>query len=142
MFFYTSLFIASLLVALVVHWLYRVITDAVRALSKTRLSTVKSSPAGRQKHEHGKQTQTSGDSVPWGWPGNEHDIQVREEGQLYDLSTGVLLSEQAPEQKKEPAESWSAFLDKPEFVAKPRKKASKEAAGKTNIGTISKPWGW
>ena len=154
MFFYTSLFIASLLVALVLHWLYHVVVDFREKVSREVLpgsrnkSTVDHEsrpvranitkipdPWGWGEHTNPSQAaRTAGiapsDAVPWGWPGNDRDIHAH--GQHSD-SRAV---------HAKPVHGWPYREDKAEFAGKAYKVTRKAEIKRTRLSTAGKPWGW
>jgi len=165
MFFYTSLFVASLIVALVVLWLYHALADVGKAVYRAILPSSKDNPADHLNREsvlrttindtptpwgwgeHAKPSQAArtsriapSESVPWGWPGN--DNKIREHGQQYDLNAGVALTEPAPDKKKEPATGWPYREEKFDFAGKSYKVSRKATPKKTNLRNTGTPWGW
>lgn len=74
MFFYTSIFIASMVLALVVIWLSRSVIDAGRAIYRSMLPSTKSGPVRRSGR---KKTTAFGTPAPWGWKGSPSRNQTR-----------------------------------------------------------------
>jgi hypothetical protein len=165
MFFYTSLFIASLIVALVVLWLYHALADVGKAVYRAilpsskgnstdhltseayRRTTINDTPTPWGWGEHAKPSQAArtakiapSDSAPWGWPGNKNKI--RERGQQYDLNGGAALTETAPEKKKETGTGWPYREEKFDFAGKSYKVSRKASPKKTNLRNTGTPWGW
>jgi len=165
MFFYTSLFVASLIVALVVLWLYHAIADVGKAVYRAILPSSKGNPADHLEAEtvlrttindtptpwgwgdHAKPSQAArtakiapSDSVPWGWPGNNNEI--REHGQHYDLNAGKALTEPGAAKKPKPVTGWPYREEKFDFAGKSYKVSRKAKLKKTNLGNTSTPWGW
>jgi len=66
MFFYTFLLIASLIVALVILWLYKAIVDAGKVAYKAILPSTKETPSD-QPEEAILSTTTGEIPTPWGW---------------------------------------------------------------------------
>jgi len=164
MFFYTTLFIASLIVALVVLWLYHAIVDVGKVVYQAILPSSKGRSTAHLEHEtiyttvnetptpwgwgeHSKPSQAArtakiaqADSVPWGWPGN--DRKIRGSGQPFDLNAGVKPAESVSDKKKEAVIGWPYREDKFEFAGKAYKVTRKVTPEKTNLQTTGKPWGW
>lgn len=165
MFFYTSLFIASLIVALVILWLYHAIADVGKAVTRAilpsskgnaskhlepailRRTTINDTPTPWGWGEHSKPSQaarTAGiapsKSVPWGWPGNDNEI--REHGRNYELNAGAALTEPTADKKTKPATGWPYREEKFDFAGKSYKVSRKVTPQKTNLGKTDTPWGW
>lgn len=165
MFFYTSLFVASLIVALILLWLYHAIADVGKAVYRAILPSSKNKPTDHLDSsvvlrttinevptpwgwgEHSKPSQAAriakiapSDSVPWGWPGN--GSKIRERGQHYDLNGGQALTELKPNQKKEVLVGWPYREEKFDFAGKSYKVSRKATLKKTNLRTTGTPWGW
>lgn len=165
MFFYTSLFVASLIVALIILWLYHAISDVGKAVYRAILPSSKGNPADHLKSEtvlrttindtptpwgwgdHTKPSQAArtakivpSDSVPWGWPGNNNKI--REHGQHYDLNAGQALAESDDNEKPKPVTGWPYREEKFDFAGKSYKVSRKARPKKTNLSNTSTPWGW
>ena len=108
MFFYTSLFIASLIVALVIVWLYNSVADVVTQVYRAFLPSSKNNftdqvrdvplhattindtptPWGWNSHETPKTVAKThaaipSKSTPWGWSGNDREI--REHGPTHAI---------------------------------------------------------
>ena len=164
MFFYTSIFIASLIVALIVLWLGHAIVDAGKVVYQTILPSSKGGPTDHLKQEnyrttvndvptpwgwgdHAKPAQAArtiaiakANTAPWGWPGNNRKI--RDHGQQYDLNARIKPSDAAPEENKDSVIGWPQREDKFEFAGKSYKVSRKVTLEKTNLSTTGKPWGW
>lgn len=165
MFFYTSLFVASLIVALIVLWLYHAIADVGKAVYRAMLPSSKDNPTDHLERdtvlrttindtptpwgwgEHAKPSQAAratriapSESVPWGWPGN--DNKIREHGKQYDLNAGVALTEPVPDDKKKSTTGWPYREEKFDFAGKSYKVSRKASPEKTNLRNTGTPWGW
>ena len=164
MFFYTSLFVASLIVALIVLWLYHAIADVGKAVYRAILPSSKDSPTAHLEHETVRATVNDtrtpwgwggkakpsqeartaaiapADSAPWGWPGNKNEI--REHGRNFDLNGGAALTEPVAQKKAQAPTGWPYREEKFEFAGKAYKVTRKVAPKKTNLSTTGKPWGW
>lgn len=112
MFFYTSLFVASVIVALVVVWLFNAIMDVGKQVYRAMLPSSKDNltshvhdvplnttindtptPWGWKSHETPRNaakthaaTPIPAKSTPWGWPGNEGE--VRKHGPEHVMPNG------------------------------------------------------
>lgn len=120
MFFYTSLFVASLIVALILVWLYRAILGAGKAVYRAILPSSKSNPTDHRKRqavrttvndavtpwgwgEHVKLSQAArtaaiapSNAIPWGWRGSKRKISER--AQRYDLSASAAFAKPVSDQ--------------------------------------------
>ncbi len=163
MFFYASLFVASLIVALVVHWLYQVIKDAWEVLARTIFlhrqnraaagfeAAVGPSAWGRGERANPSQAARTAaiapaDTVPWGWPGHEHNVReqgVREQGPKTTPGYGsVAPAGMVSRQREEVAVGWPYREEKLEMAGKAYKVTRKTAVKKENLSASGKPWGW
>jgi len=165
MFYYTSLFIATLILAAIVLWLYRKIVGVGKVVYQAILPSSKSGPAdhldrevmrtstnstptpwgwgGNAKPSHAARTTkiAQADTVPWGWKGS--DKVIRDHGPGYSHANQAKSS--APPAAKPEAKSqigWPYREDKFEFAGKAYKVTRKAAPRKTNLSTTGKPWGW
>lgn len=168
MFFYASLFVATLILAAVVLWLYRALVGAGEAVYKAILPSSKSSPTDHLANEavrttvnetrtpwgwgehakpaHAARTVKSApghmgksDNVPWGWPGNNQKAKDYKPGMSHARRAGV-------EPMAKPAAKgqigWPYREDKFEFAGKAYKVTRKATPKKSNLSTTGKPWGW
>lgn len=165
MFFYIFLFIASLLAALVVLWLFHLVKDAGRSLYRFFLSGAKSTPlayvernAARATADDtptpwgwGENTNPSqaaraaaiapADAVPWGWPGNERRDRAPERRDV--LQAEAAPDEMGPKQIKESAIGWPYREEKSELAGTAYKVTRKATSQKTNLNyPADRPWGW
>lgn len=165
MFFYTSLFIASLIVALIALWLYNALVDIGKVVYQAILPSSKGNPTDHLKPEvvlrttindvptpwgwgeHSKPSQAArtakiapSDSVPWGWPGN--NSKIREHGRQYDLNGGAALTDPQPDQQAKSATGWPYREEKFDFAGKSYKVSRKATPKKTNLSKTGTPWGW
>lgn len=77
MFFYTSVFIASVVLSLVVIWLCRAVMDAGSVVYRAILPSAKSGMM-RRLFKKNSATTPDGVSAPWGWGGDQKpDAQAR-----------------------------------------------------------------
>lgn len=164
MLFYTALFIASLIVALILLWIFHALADVGKAVYRAMLPSSKDNPTAHLEAEtvrasvndtptpwgwgeHSKPAQAarttaaaSADTVPWGWPGNDREI--RDHGQNYQLNAGGALTEPKTEEKKETGVGWPYREEKFDFAGKAYKVTRKVVPKKTNLRETDKPWGW
>ncbi|GMR15393.1 MAG: hypothetical protein BMS9Abin30_1021 [Gammaproteobacteria bacterium] len=166
MFFYVSLFTASLIVALVALWLYHLLTDAGRTVYRSFSSGAKNTPPlayVERKVAHstasgtptpwgwGENTNPSqaaraaaiapADAVPWGWPGNESkDRAPQRHDEL--KAAEASLDEMGPKQIKESAIGWPYREEKSELAGTAYKVTRKATSKQTNLNPADRPWGW
>ena len=113
MFFYTTLFIASLIVALVIVWLYNAVADVAKQVYRAMLPSAKNNLTdhvkdvpmrtsindtptpwgwnghGTPKHAaktHAAKPEMPSAATPWGWAGNDREI--REHGSAHAFPNG------------------------------------------------------
>lgn len=165
MLFYTSLFVASLIVALIALWLYHVLTDIGKAVYHAILPSSKGNPTDHLDSkavlrttindtptpwgwgEHSKPLQVArttniapSDAVPWGWPGSDNI--PRKRGKHYDLNAGALLTESKPRDNEKAAIGWPYREETFDFAGKSYKVSRKTTPEKTNLRKTGSPWGW
>jgi len=158
MFFYTALFVASVIAAFVIIWLYRSIADAGKAVyqamlpsskhaatshleSQTMRTTVNGTPTpwGWKSHETPANLAKTHaalptEKTPWGWKGNQGEVRQRQPHNAH------AASRTASKQKQNVG--WPYREEKSEFAGKAYKVTRKVKLKKTNLATASKPWGW
>jgi len=164
MFFYIFLFIASLLAALVVLWLFHLIKDAGRSLYGFFLSGAKSTPPAYVERNTARTTASGAptpwgwgentnpsqaaraaaiapaDAVPWGWPGNDRRDRAPERHD--GLKAEATPDEMGPKQIKESAIGWPYREEKSELAGTAYKVTRKAAPKKINLNPTDRPWGW
>jgi len=158
MFFYVSLFVASLIVALVVLWFYHLTVDIGRGIFKSLLpgsGKVRSNPAeevimattinetptpwgwsGHQSPEGLAKTQPALPTEPTYWGGKGNQDQFRE----HHPHHGGGASHAASNRRQNAG--WPYREEKTEFAGKAYKVKRKVAARTPTPKTASKPWGW
>ena len=168
MFFYASLFVATLILAAVVLWLYRAVVGAGKAVYQAILPSSKSGSADHLAREavrttvnetrtpwgwgeHAKPAHAArtaknaaapvgkSDNVPWGWPGSEKKGHDYKPGMSHARRAGA-DSTAKPAAKGQIG--WPYREDKFEFAGKAYKVTRKVAPKKTNLASTGKPWGW
>lgn len=168
MFFYTSLFVASLIVALVILWLYNAVADVGKQVYRAILPSSKSNvtehvqdiplnttinetptPWGWKSHETPAtvaKTRAAKPSkaTPWGWPGNEKEIRDHgPNGTWPDGSkTEASLAGYGEKPKSARKVGWPYREEEFEFAGKAYKVSRKAKPKKTNLSKTGKPWGW
>ncbi len=169
MFLYAFLFVASLVVALVLFWIYNAVMDGGRAVNRAihagskhhsvaeleqeiDYADVHGRPALWGQGDHASPAQAArtaavatADSVPWGWPGNHQEAQ--EHGPSHVLEDVALVSPHsysgnAPTRAKESTHGWPQREEKTEMAGTAYKVTRKTAASKATLRTSGRPWGW
>lgn len=151
MFFYSLLLVASVIMALVVLYLYRMLADVGKAVYRAFLPSAKNDPSNHQNEvkvatsindtptpwgwhgqvaqERKERTHTAAPPliVPWGWKGNGHEI--RERGHKPSVRSSVQNGATGLDAflKRKRLESDSAFRD---GVGWPYREEKFELAGK------------
>ncbi|MDH4018445.1 MAG: hypothetical protein OEU84_02495 [Xanthomonadales bacterium] len=169
MFFYTALFVASVIASLIILYLYNSLKDVGKAVyraflpsSKEKLarqiqdapyhSTINDTPTPWGWDGHAspvKQVKTASpspsDNAPWGWKGGDH--QVRENGSKGSASGlnafgNSTASGHAAKTRNQARVGWPYREEKSESAGKAYKVTRKVTLQRTNLKTTSKPWGW
>jgi hypothetical protein len=166
MLFYSTILIVSLIVAVVILWFYRTNKDTSQAI----YNTIKPPAVDRSPNNHLKETtapmadtptpwgtkshqaprslaQTHATrplkQAPWGWPGHKQH-QVREQ-HTHNASHSSLIDAPSadPVSIRSQKVGWPYREEMVKTGGKVYKKARKVSPPKkTNLKTISKPWGW
>jgi len=172
MFFYTFLFIASVIVALVILRLYNAIVGVGRDVYEAILPSSKDSPTD---HLEGVKLNTTindtptpwgwkshstpsnlarthparpSEQTPWGWPGNKNEIREHHPGDASSNGSGIdaYVNRDNPpppeEELKKPVVGWPYREEKFEFAGKAYKITRKAKTKKANLSSSGKPWGW
>lgn len=156
MFFYTSLFIASLFAALIVLWVYRTVAFSIKSVYKTVLPTSDTGPTSHLKDKAVPITSRE-KPTPWGWKGHEtpanaaktHAALPTEKpnwgwsgGQqgIHEQNGSYAVSKPAAAGK--PGAGWPYREEKSEFAGKAYKVTRKVATKTASTNTADKPWGW
>ena len=172
MFFYTSLFIASLIVALVIVWLYNSVADVAKQVYKAILPSSKNNytgqardvplhttindtptPWGWNSHETPKTVAKThaalpSQATPWGWSGNDREIRGR--GASHAIPNGSKTkaglmgygSKPKTAEKSNQKTGWPYREEEFEVAGKSYKVTRKVKLKRTNLSTAGKPWGW
>jgi hypothetical protein len=170
MFFYTSLFIASVIVALVILWLYNAIVDAGKVVYEAFLPSSKTSTTSHLDKQQTVATTVNDtptpwgwkaaskpstearthparpiENAPWGWPGNPKVIREHGtggDGTGLDTYMNKLESRRKNRKNKQARTGWPYREEMFEFAGKAYKVTRKVTPRKTNLKAASKPWGW
>ena len=158
MFFYTALFVASLIAAFIIIWLYRSIADAGKAVYQAMLPssrhaatshleslTVRTSvnetptPWGWKSHETPTNLAKTHAALPtekspWGWKGNPRGVSE------HRPRNGQTASQ--PASRKNQNVGWPYREEKSEIGGKAYKVSRTVRLKKTNLANTNKPWGW
>jgi hypothetical protein len=142
MLFYTSLFIASLFAALVVHWVYHAIADAGQALFKNMLPGTKTGPTSHLGTKK-MRTTTNGTPTPWGW--KSHDTPANM-AKTYAAKPASMRQNPYTTSGSDPTQrsnaGWVHREEKSELGGKAYKVTRKVSATAAGFKTASRPWGW
>lgn len=172
MFFYTSLFVACVIIAIVVLYLYNSVVDVGKSIYKAFLpssrnkltahleerkvvTTINDTPTpwGWKSHatpENIARTHPAAPNAqtPWGWRGKPHQThnQHSAHGTGNTNGAGVPHSHNggasSPEATDSPMVGWPYREEKFEFTGKAYKVTRKATPKRTNLRATSKPWGW
>ena len=148
MFFYTSLFIASLVVALVIVWLYNAVADVATQIYRAFLPSSKNNTT-EYVREVSLRTTINDTRTPWGWNSHETPRTVAKTHAAIPSSTskaspwGWPGSDKPKSAEKEKSKvSWPCREEESEFAGKSYKVTRKAKPRRTNLSTAGKPWGW
>jgi hypothetical protein len=172
MFFYISLFVACVIIALVILYLYNSVAGVGKLIHRTLLPISKNNltahledkklattindtptPWGWESHstpENVAQTHPAAPSGqrPWGWPGNHHATYDHRSTNGTGNASGSGIfhahngSASTPEATESPTVGWPYREEKFEFAGKAYKVTRKAKLKRTDLSTTSKPWGW
>jgi len=141
MFFYVSLFIACVIAAILVLYLYNALAGVGKAVYQAFLPSQKDNITShvRDVSYHSKVNDTQ---TPWGWKGN--DVGTRQRGTkaaTVNGATGLdaFVNKHSNESK---SVGWPYREEKNEFAGKAYKvtrRTSKKSGAQTSGG---QPWGW
>jgi hypothetical protein len=165
MLFYSTMFIVSLIVAVVILWFYRVSADTSKAIYTTIIpSRVDESPSDHLNETVAHKTRTDAESplgmkshqtprnlaqthraksiaqTPWGWPGHKQH-QVRKQRKHYARHNSLNdapSADSASIQSQKVGWPYRGETDGKVYKATRKVPPSK----KINLKTLSKPWGW
>jgi hypothetical protein len=141
MFFYTSLFVACVITALLVLYLYNAIADASRSIYRAFLPSSKNKPTS---HLDGLKVRSTVNRTPspWGWKGNDNVI--REHGPKAAAANGAggfdaFINNHSRESA---SVGWPYREEKSELTGSVYKVSRKTGAAGARRGSGGKPWGW
>ena len=158
MFFYTALFVASLIAAFIIIWLYRSIADAGKAVYQAMLPSSKHTatshleseivrtsvndtptPWGWKSHETPANLAKTHAALPtekspWGWKGSQRGVNEHRPHNGHTASQ--------PASRNNQSVGWPYRQEKSEFAGKAYKVSRTVRLKKTNLANTSKPWGW
>ena len=154
MFFYTSLFVAGLIVALLILWLYNAILDVGKQVYRAILPSSKSNvtrhvqeiPLHTTINDTVAKTRAAKPSkaTPWGWPGNKNEVQGHGPATSWPngSKTEASLAGNGEKPKSAQKVGWPYREEEFEFAGKSYKVSRKVKKRKTNLSKTGKPWGW
>lgn len=141
MFFYTSLFVACAIAALLAIYLYKAITNVGKALYKGLLPSTKTTAADHLSRTRYYSTKNSA-PAPWGWKGGNNTI--REHGPKAAVTTGfsgfdAFVNDHS---KQFTSAGWLNREEKTEIAGSSYKVSRKAGTARTSRKSGRKPWGW
>jgi hypothetical protein len=157
MFTYVTIFVASVVVALVGRFIYKTISDSSRSVysSKERVAIIASSKDSKGKTADKTVSEQNSrvtpknlakthpamptEHVDWGWQGNAGQVSepATSHCSLYDAN-----SDPEPTTRTRPNSGWPRREEKLEAGGRSYKVTRKEPRKHTNLETDAKPWGW
>lgn len=141
MFFYVSLFIACVISAFLVLYLYNAIANASKAFSKAMLPKTRDNVTGHIEKTRYYSTKNK-TPAPWGWKGNDSEIrQHGSKGATVNGAGGLsaLLNKHGSESA---SVGWPYREEKTEFAGTSYKVSRKAGSGISGRKPGGKPWGW
>jgi len=142
MFFYTSLFIASLFAALVILWAYHAIADAGSALLKSMLPSDKKGPTSHLSARPMRPT-VNGTRTPWGWKSHETPANLaKTHAAKPDHYAGIRYSAPKAANAVKPSAGWVKREERSELGGKAYKVTRKTVATAEGFKDADRPWGW
>ena len=141
MIFYVSLFIACVIAAFLVLYLYHALANAGRGVSKVLLPGTKDNVAGHAERTRNHSTKNK-TPTPWGWKGNgsvirDHDAQSAAVNGASGLD--AFLNDH---DKESASVGWPYREEKTELAGRANKVSRKAGSAKTGRRSGGKPWGW
>ena len=155
MLFYTALIIASLIVALLVLWAFQVIARAGRSVFKSRLPDAKNASTSHLRVQR-LATTVNETPTPWGWKSHETPANMAKThaappsrqtqwGGSENTTRPPAYDNSGSTRRvniNKPAIGWPYREEKSELAGKAYKVSRKTKPRLSNLGTVSKPWGW
>lgn len=165
MFFYTALIVASVIVALVILWVYHAISDAGKVVYRSMPARSKNK-ANQHLDREIRAATTVDTRTPWGWKGgatpareaHAHPAMPSNQSPLDWRGNGTNISEhgKSPAYKDQLAEAnarlrsnepkphvgWPYREEKHEMAGSAYKVSRKVGPKKTKQAASGKPWGW
>jgi hypothetical protein len=166
MFFYTGLIVASVIVALVILWLYNAIADAGKVVYRAMLPSSKSNATKQPLRQRlattindtptpwgwksgatpANEAQTHparpSKQAPWGWPGNDNEIREHGAAAAYNAHLDGANAQLRSKETEKPNVGWPYREEKLEMAGKTYKVSRKVRPKRANLATTGKPWGW
>jgi hypothetical protein len=157
MFFYTALFVASLIAAFIIIWLYRSIADAGKAVYQAMLPSSRNAATSHLENQTVR-TSVNDTPTPWGWKNHQTPAHLAKTHAALPTEKspwGWKESQRANENRplngraaSQPATrnkqnvGWPYREEKSEFAGKAYKVRRHVRLKRTNLANTSKPWGW
>lgn len=142
MFFYVSLFIACVISAIVVVYLYNALADVGKAVYRAFLPSSKNNSTRHVRNvRFGSKINDT--PTPWGWKGGEHDTRgssIKSTVPAGTTGLNALINDHGNEST---SVGWPYREDKVESAGKAYKVTRKTAGKRLPVrGGNKQPWGW
>ncbi len=143
MLFYISLFIACVISAILVLYLYHLLTDLGRAVYKGLLPSSKNNATSHLERVRSG-SKANGSQAPWGWKGSDHKTREKVSKFAPPIDTAGLDGFLNKVGNEPSSVGWPYREDKVGFAGTAYKvKRTTTASKQSRPGTNSKqPWGW
>jgi len=139
MFFYVSLFVACVISALLVLYIYNALADAGKAVYKAILPSKKSNVTSHVRNVRFN-SKVNEAQTPWGWKGNDH---VTREPVTKGAGATGLDAFVNRHDNDSASVGWPYREEKNEFAGKAYKVSRRTASKKSRLQTSgNQPWGW
>lgn len=142
MFFYVSLFVACVVSALVVVYMYNAFADVGRAVYRAFLPSSKNNST-RHLRDVRFGSKINDTPTPWGWKGGEHDTHASSIKRAAPASASGLNAFINTHGHESKSVGWPYREDKVETAGKAYKVTRKTTGQKSRPrGGNKQPWGW
>ena len=140
MLFYTSLFIASIFVALVVLWAYHALADAGHAVLRSVLPKTRKGPTSHLSSQFMPKT-INGTQTPWGWKSHDTPAKMARKHAAMPLNYQAATNT-AKEMYKPKNAAWVHREERSELGGTAYKVTRKNEAVAEGLKTSDRPWNW
>ena len=139
MFFYVSIFIACVISAFLIIYLFHALVDVVKVVFKG----LQASPKDKVTGHLGSVTTAKGTQTPWGWEGSYHETRTQRPRNATPNGMSGLDGYLNNVGSETTSVGWPHREDKVESTGRAYKVTRRTASNKTRLRTGgAQPWGW